>query len=97
MCVCVSGQEATLQDIRLVQGASNGVRDGRVEVQYQGLWGTICQDGFDNQDAGVICRMLGYECAIHTIVTSHSDPEIDLLSLLLLLLLFSGVSPSLSS
>ena len=64
-CTCtyilITGQE--LQDIRLVQGASGGVRDGRIEVQYQGLWGTICQDGFDNQDAGVVCRMLGYECA----------------------------------
>ena len=60
-CIVITGQE--LQDIRLVQGASGGVRDGRIEVQYQGLWGTICQDGFDNQDAGVVCRMLGYEYA----------------------------------
>ena len=37
-----------------------GGSSGRVEILYQGQWGTICMDGFDVGDGAVICRMLGY-------------------------------------
>ena len=33
--------------------------EGRVEVQYEGLWGTICFNDFDYVDALVICKQLG--------------------------------------
>ena len=39
---------------------------GKVEIQYQGQWGTVCHGGNDNwniKDAHVICRMLGYKAA----------------------------------
>ncbi|XP_052221892.1 deleted in malignant brain tumors 1 protein-like [Dreissena polymorpha] len=44
--------------VRLVN--SNSADQGRVEVFINNEWGTICDDGFDWVEAGVICGMLGY-------------------------------------
>lgn len=64
--VCEAGQSCQIGQcrgggsdiIRLVDGAT--AREGRVEIEHDGQWGTICDDGWDNADAQVICRMLGY-------------------------------------
>ncbi len=43
--------------IRLVGGAD--FHEGRVEVFYNGVWGTVCSNDWTLENAHVVCRQLG--------------------------------------
>lgn len=64
-CLCddgFTGSQCQTSDtdslnIRLEDGTTYS---GRIEVFHDGMWGTVCDDSFGENEAIVVCRMLGF-------------------------------------
>ena len=56
------------RSVRLVEGPRGSLYEGFVDILHNGVYGTICNDNFDDVDAKVICGMLGfkYVCKMFT-------------------------------
>ena len=60
MCLCIadSNFSCTDGDVRLVGGLSSA--DGRVELCHDNHFGTVCEENWTNEEAGIVCSQLGF-------------------------------------
>ena len=60
---CING------DVRLSGG--NATYEGRVEMCYNRVWGSVCDVSWDNNDAAVVCLQLGFQGASMLVTDSN--------------------------
>ncbi|XP_064597500.1 deleted in malignant brain tumors 1 protein-like [Liolophura sinensis] len=60
------GQTAQTYSVRLVNGQeTNSSLSGRLEVFYNGVWGTVCDDSVNYRTGNTLCRILGFSVGYH--------------------------------
>uniref|UniRef100_A0A4W3H125 Soluble scavenger receptor cysteine-rich domain-containing protein SSC5D n=1 Tax=Callorhinchus milii TaxID=7868 RepID=A0A4W3H125_CALMI len=71
---CSHSQDTSViwpQPVRLANGDT--ICSGRVEIFHNSTWGSVCRDGWDTEDARVVCRQLS--CGNATSLTSPVSPS----------------------
>ena len=60
---CTHDQDAGVRCINCIEGTirlqGGTATQGRVEICNNTIWGTVCDDNWDNTDARVACQQLG--------------------------------------
>ena len=60
LCILVTAGNTSCEEglVRVVDGFDPS--NGRVEYCRHRMWSAVCSEGWDNNDATVVCRQLGY-------------------------------------
>ena len=58
-CCIIAGNSLNIK----LSGGDNA-NEGKVEIYFNNTWGTVCGNGWDINDANVVCTMLGYSHAL---------------------------------
>ena len=57
-CCYIDPGQCEEGSVRLADGVIE--QEGRVEVCVHGVWGSVCDDGWDKTDGLVVCSQMGY-------------------------------------